>query len=198
MTSDVAVLTGDIVGSQDYPEGQLDAVFAALGGAARQIAQWSDMPARLTRVRGDGWQLVTPAPLGLRAMLVARSAVRSAATSADSRVALGQGAGRMPSAGLGDAEGDAFVTSGRQLDTMPPRARLAAPGRVFVPLLDHVVSGWTRRQSQVAFLALDLPAPSQSDIAERLGITRQTVQRHLDSAGLPAVLVLCRDEEDRA
>ncbi|MEP2843326.1 MAG: hypothetical protein ABJY39_00345, partial [Alphaproteobacteria bacterium] len=52
-----AIFTGDIVKSSAMSRAELDAVFARLEDAAEALTIWQGQPARMTRFRGDGWQM---------------------------------------------------------------------------------------------------------------------------------------------
>ncbi|MEO0990043.1 MAG: hypothetical protein AAFX00_03725 [Pseudomonadota bacterium] len=189
MQGEIAVLTGDIVRSRALPEGGLDRAFAALGRAAECIAEWQGASARLTRFRGDGWQMiVTDVRFVLRATLMIRAALRSVGKGLSTRIAVGVGAqGHIPDADLSSAEGDAFVISGASLDALPSRKRIApgnAPAVVAMGLLlsAALADGWTETQAAVALLALSAPEKSQAEMARQTGTTQQNVQKLLEAA----------------
>lgn len=193
---DRAILTGDIVKSRDLPTGMLDAVFRGLSAAGEEIARWQNAPARLTRMRGDGWQMIVD-PMWLpRATMLCRAAVRMQGRPCSTRIGLGVGAAMVRGETLSDAEGPAFVTAGTALDTMRRNERLAmsAPPLALamaLPLLGKLSEEWTARQAEVATHALRRPRPTQDAIAEHLGVAQQTVQGHLAHAGIEDVLTAC-------
>jgi DNA-binding CsgD family transcriptional regulator len=193
---DWAVFTGDIVKSTELGSARLEQVFRALGRAAEVIADWQDTPARLTRFRGDGWQMAVHPEWTFRALLAVRAAVRGTGKDADTRLGIGIGGGRIAGSDLAGAEGPAFVRSGHALDSMARGARMAAPEaalplRVALPLADHLITGWTARQAEVALAWLSDLDATQDSVAQALKLTRQTVQGHLRGAGLGELLEVC-------
>ncbi|KFI27824.1 hypothetical protein CG51_08470 [Haematobacter missouriensis] len=186
----LAVLTGDIVASSALSTDDLDDLFRALGGAADSLAGLQDVVPRLTRFRGDGWQMVTVPRLAFRAALVARAAVRAVAKGRDTRLALAIGAvDRLDAHGLEDAAGAAFLASGRLLDRLPAKRRMAAEGHLAMSLAlsDGIVAGWTARQAEIALHLLSHPGRTRAAVADALGIAPQIVQRQADAARLWAI-----------
>lgn len=183
----LAVLTGDIVASSALSTKDLDDLFRALGEAADALATLQDIAPRLTRFRGDGWQMVAAPRLAFRAALVARAAVRAVAKGRDTRLALAIGeVDRLGARGLADAAGAAFLASGRLLDRLPAKRRMAAEGQLAIPLAlsDGIVAGWTARQAEIALHLLSRPGRTRAAVADALGIAPQIVQRQADAARL--------------
>ncbi|MCA8867454.1 MAG: hypothetical protein KDA67_02300 [Rhodobacteraceae bacterium] len=197
----VAVLTGDIVKSSSMAPGALDEVFQVLNDAAETIAGWAGPPRPaeiFARFRGDGWQfLLTRPSLALRAGLYFRARLFAASKSYDSRIACGIGKGQVRR-GLEDADGAAFLTSGRLLDGYTRSQRLGiasdlAPdlqhlAAAIFALAEQISSGWTSRQAMVLAEFLLPQPPVQADIAARLNITQQSVSEHLNASGYAAIL----------
>lgn len=188
--ADHAVLTGDVIGSQALERATLDGLFDRLDAIADQISRWQGTDTRLTRFRGDGWQMVLTQPgLALRSAALIRAALRRADRRHDSRIAIGIGPiETLPAGPLGEASGAAFVISGRLLDTLPKgRAFDLAGGpdaaRAAVLLADMASAGWTAAQSAAAQLALVPTPPTQRRMAETLEISEQAVSKTLASLG---------------
>lgn len=191
-----AVFTGDIVKSSALSQAELTAIFDGIAEAATEIARWQDQPTRLTRFRGDGWQMAVAPRLTLRAALAVRAAVRRAGKGFDSRIGIGVGAGTIPGDDLANAAGPAFLASGHALDSMKRTTRMAAPEasatlRAILPLADQIIDGWTMRQAEIAFLLLPAERPTQADVAAELDQTRQSVQQQADQSGVMALLESC-------
>lgn len=192
-----AVFTGDIVRSSDLEDGGLDQIFAALEGAAQQIAGWPDSAAPFVRFRGDGWQMALPPRYALRAALTVRAAVRTTGKGRDTRIGIGLGAGTFNAGDLAGADGPAFVQSGHALDTLKRTPRMAAPNgptalRIALPLADEIAQRWTPKQAQVVQALLAPDAPTQDALAQTLGRSRQMAQKQADSAGIVALLESCQ------
>lgn len=184
-----AVLTGDLIGSTDATP---DAVEAAISVVSACFGRKNGF----TRFRGDGWQVyLDQAGYGLWAMLRIAAALR-AAGGLESRIALGIGTAEdVDLANLSTARGSAFVASGRALAGMQKGARLVMAGAgldplhcQLAPLMDERTSGWSPEQAEAAALAWSaFQHPTQQEMAERLGISRQAVAARLKSAGFAAL-----------
>lgn len=186
--ADHAVLTGDVIGSQALERAALDGLFDRLAAVADQISNWQNADTRLTRFRGDGWQLMLTEPgLALRSAALIRAALRRADRRHDSRIAIGIGPiETLPTGPLGEAAGAAFVTSGRLLDTLPKGRAFdlaGGPGaaRAAVLLADIASASWTAAQSAAAHLALVPEPPTQRSMAKSLGISEQAISKTLTS-----------------
>ncbi|MGJ8626764.1 MAG: hypothetical protein ACSHXB_07385 [Sulfitobacter sp.] len=191
-----AVLTGDIVKSSDMTSDELTRTFKGLQDAAQVIESWQDAPVYFTRFRGDGWQIVVKPALCLRALSALRAAVRRSGKGFETRIGIGLGTAVIHDGDLAGAEGPAFVRSGHALDQMKRGSLLAAPDapqalRVTLPLVDHIIKGWTVRQADIAYLMLTLEGPTQADVADLLNLTQQTVQQQIDSSGIAKLHEAC-------
>lgn len=194
--TDWAVITGDIVNSSAMTTEQLDTIFAALTETAAEIGHWQNAPVPFMRYRGDGWQLAMQPTFAFRALIALRATVRAQGKGCDSRAALGIGAGALGSKGLPDAEGPAFVTSGRALEEMKRSRQMTAPNatrafRAALPVADEIIEGWTAKQALVVRRLIAPDAPTQTEVARQLGTRRQLVQKQSDAAGLDALLETC-------
>ena len=199
---ELAVLTGDIVASQKLQPAQLDAVFEALRQTAQGFVTFSELDACFTRIRGDGWQAVARPDFALRSVFLLRAAVRSCGNGFETRLALGIGEGEIRGSSLGDASGPAFVASGHALDRIRRARRVVGRDvgpvlEVSLPLADRLSGTWTARQAEVALYALRLPQPTREEVAQRLGVTRQTIQGQWEAAHLDAIAESCRLVEER-
>lgn len=188
------MVTGDIVDSRQLANAELDGVMDALAAAGETIRGWmSEQTLPLERFRGDGWQIALPEPRwALRACLELRAAVRSHLENADTRLAIGIGAGTLDKR-LSSSHGDAFERSGTALAALKGRQRWTLTGgfeamparalaRGLVTLCDAISQEWTARQAEAFALRAAPEAPTMAEIAQRLGVTQQTVQAHLARA----------------
>ncbi|EAP91197.1 hypothetical protein OA2633_03446 [Oceanicaulis sp. HTCC2633] len=209
MSQFCAVLTGDLINStktdREIVERAFDALFKA-GDAVRDFD--SQGGTAIERYRGDGWQVLVRDPrFALRAALMFSAAVASVDRSIATRIAVGTGPleGLNP-AGLGASDGPAFRISGRLLEAMPRGAQIALKRTgltvsedswraVSFALAGAVAENWTQKQALVMRHILPLPAPTQTDIASRIGVTQQTVQQHFESAHGPLLLDLLEQVE---
>ncbi len=188
----LCVLTGDIVGSTDLTSAELFEVRQTLTETVSALSTTLGAP-HFDIHRGDGWQFAfTNRNMGLRVALLFRSALRSRSDSYDTRVAIAVGEEPLESADISVATSPTFVASGRTLDAMPADQFMAhASGGALhaaTLLADHISQGWTQAQAR-AILPFMMPdhKPTQKDVANSLGISRQAVGQALDAAGYPAI-----------
>lgn len=187
MESISAVLTGDLIGSTKAAQADVETTILCISKCFR--------PANLfTRFRGDGWQAFIPiGGKGLWEMLRVSAKLR-AEGRLDSRISLGLGTATVGTE-LASAHGEAFIASGRALAGMPKKARFAVDGQGVTPvlqalvqLIDDRMQSWSHEQTEAAALAMDsVPMPTQQEIADRLGISRQAVAARFASAGFSSV-----------
>lgn len=204
MPETCAVLTGDLVKSTKVDRQTVEAAFEALQGASRQIRSWpgeADAP-QLERFRGDGWQMLVKCPeRALRAALLCSAFVSSVGKDSATRVAVGIGPlAELSQSGLGASDGPAFRASGRLLETMTKRDRIAADAGEGFPdevacwieasfdLSGALARSWTVKQAHVMAQMLGLPGPTQAQVGDDLGVTQQTIQGHFEGAEGPALL----------
>jgi hypothetical protein len=192
MRPQAAVLTGDLIRSTDASPEAVDEAMNLLSYTAHRIWQFS----RFTRYRGDGWQMYLANPgLGLASMLLMSTKLR-AAGGLETRIALGLGKANIAANnGLATASGSAFTASGRALDTLEAPRRLALAGEGvdrlhirLVAMIDRQTASWSKEQSEVIemLLAPNGP-PTQTLMAERLGISRQAVAARIHAAGFDQI-----------
>ena len=197
-----AIFTGDIVKSTAMTRAELDAVFARLEEAADAVATWQSQPTRMTRFRGDGWQMAVAPQFTFRAALVLRAAVRRCGKTADTRFGIGLGDAQFAGDDLSRADGAALVRSGHALDALPRTRRLNAPDaplglRAALPLADRIAGRWTMRQADVAYYMLAPEPPVQASLAQQFDLTQQSVQGHVDAAGIDELREVCDTLEER-
>ncbi len=195
---DIAILTGDLIGSTRKRPEQVEAAWAALRQIMADVLGTVMDDPRLTRFRGDGWQVKLPPRFALRGLLMISAALKAAHTGLDTRVSLA--IAPYDDLGNGDlnaASGPVFTLSGRNLDAMTRLSRnlvFAAPGdpaerwkNATLHLAWAQAARWSPPQAEVMAHALMLPPPRQEDMAARLRLTRQAVQARLASAGFAAL-----------
>lgn len=194
----IAVLTGDIVGSQQVSD--KPRLSRTLDEALMLLEKRFE--ARSDRYRGDGFQIaigdprdgVTAAVL-LRAALIQHSPSRQVMW--DARIAVAIGDGEVPDAArFAEAEGDAFVRSGRHLDALgeTPQRLLVVTGKaepdahlaLLTRFADDILSHWSRYSAEVAYCSL-LHDESQQALARRLARTQPTINRRLIAARWPLI-----------
>lgn len=198
-TSNVAVLTGDMVKSSNLSASELDHAMEALREGAEALRGWSGVDGapggHFSRFRGDGWQCAAPPVLALRACLCLRARLRRLGRKFETRISVGIGPRSRDGsdAVTGALDGAAFTLSGHGLDDMTrsrllviawhePPAGAALIDAVFA-LTDEISREWTPRQAEFLLESLSPGEEAQEVLAERSGISQQAVAKHLRAGG---------------
>lgn len=161
--SDLAILTGDLVGSRQLPPERLQAVLEGLKEEWQAFAgaHPGAVVGGVEIFRGDGWQVALSQPaLALEAAVYLRAAVKAHAAlrQLDSRVGIGIGpVDHLDPARLGESHGAAFEASGTALESLTETKRclrLILPGRpapvldgIVLPLLDAQLAHWSKPEA---------------------------------------------------
>jgi len=192
-----AILTGDLIGSRDLSADAVAAARQSLAGSAATLQEWGcPILGGPDVFRGDAWQLaIGDAAWWLRATVLIRARLIGLGEGVDTRVGIGVGAVERIEANVSQSLGSAFIYSGEALDTMPSRTTFAfaagdAPTWVnpVLSLCGVVIDRWKPKQALAAAQALAPGSKTQADVADALGLKRQTVNGHLVSSGFHAVL----------
>lgn len=195
-----AVFTGDIVNSSALSADRLDGIMTVLDDSCREMSGWADPDdepprAGFARRGGDGWQIAIDRPnFCLRAALFIQSQIRATGETHATRIAVATGEGQPIRGNRVDpnsAHGPAFEKSGRLLDKLSGRTRMAFSGSDALDaafrLADHIAHGWTAAQARAVSAMLPPGSGPRRVIAEDLGISRQAVDQALNAAGFPAI-----------
>lgn len=193
-----AVLTGDLVGSSRLSPGSLQGARQTFEAASAEIAGWAPKLVASTPdfFRGDSWQLLLTRPgFSLRAAFYLRACLKAGDPDWDTRIAIGLGeVAKIDTSRTSLSSGEAFLLSGHALDAMGTATNITVAGRASdaLDVLARICSGmaddWSQKQAQAACLALAPDAPTQAEMAERLGVTQQAVSKALASAKISAFL----------
>ncbi|WP_168013131.1 hypothetical protein [Halomonas salinarum] len=191
MKQSIAVLTGDLIGSQRITETK--ALYQALETALERLA--GHYGGRFERYRGDGFQLAIPdassaldAAVALRGELI----MHSEEQRWDARVAVAVGHNEWrPDSPLASADGPVFVASGKALDALTetgehltlirPHAPEDDAMTLLVRYMGELVDGWSHHSAEIAYLKFWHPE-SQQAMAERLNIRQPSVHKRLRTA----------------
>lgn len=193
----VSVLTGDLIDSTRSAPGATDLAMAALSGAAAKISKITGNDARFTRFRGDGWQICLPGRAHvLRATLLLLAELNASRSGLTTKLSIAVGPiDNLGSRDLADASGRAFNLSGRNLDSLSrynPHFIYEDPDepefwpKAIMEIAQWQARKWTPEQAEAVVMALDLPRPSDEELARELGISRQAFQSRLKGSGLAA------------
>lgn len=194
----IGVLTGDVVGSQRIKDKQR--LSHTLNKALTLLE--THFGARGDRYRGDSFQVAIPNPADamtaavlLRAALIQQSPSRQSMW--DARIAVGLGPSEIPAAGrFAEADGEAFILSGRRLDSLSESedrlaivsnsAQLNGQLVLLTRFADDILSHWSRFSAEVVYLSL-LHEETQQALARRLARSQPTINRRLIAARWPLI-----------
>lgn len=185
----IAVLTGDLINSTALGPAGIDRAMDALRDATQTVEGWGICgPLHFTRHRGDGWQIVVDDPrYALRVAILLRATLR--AMGPDTYIGIAEGPVDHPvGPNLNTENGPVFAVSGRALENAKTsdyainHSRQAAEAMAI--LLNRICTEWTTVQAATIAAAMNNPNNDLrlSDIAERLGKSRQSVTKTLESA----------------
>jgi hypothetical protein len=195
-----AVLTGDLVGSSSLSPVQQREIHNLIRRSLQTADGWSRQKLVIGKVaffRGDSWQVLLQTPtLSLRVASFIRAKLLSHASS-DTRISIGIGnVDSINHEQISLSSGEAFVLSGRSLDSMKSKLSIALPQasgefisilEVVVGFCDLVISNFTTRQAAVFAEKILLPERTNEVICHsvRPSITAQAVSKTLRSAHWP-------------
>ncbi|MEN2282126.1 SatD family protein [Algoriphagus sp. SE2] len=195
-----AVITGDLVNSTAITKDYHDVLYRI----ADDIQAYQLKDFKFDIYRGDSFQaLVSDPNKALLISIIMRSGLRrysngtSIADAWDARVSVGIGEiSSDPNGKLGQLIGEAFVRSGRGLETMKKeglRLKITTGeeqiDREFestCPLADHIISRWTTSQAEAIYLSL-LKGITQTEIGEELNQTQRVISKRLESGNLESL-----------
>jgi len=188
----VGVITGDIVNSSGLSKEQKSNIQTEMSG---YFMNNSDvlLPARF--YRGDSFQLMVKKEKAAAIAVMIEAILLSVAETL-ARMSIGIGAvSGIVSDNVLQSEGEAFLLSGHQLDTMKEEGRLikiATNSSQFQPVLsasfhlaETVILGWKPGQASVI---MQIPiCKTQKEIAEKLNITGAAVSKAIKAGNWPAI-----------
>lgn len=190
MEQRIAVLTGDLMDSTGLGPDKVDRAIKALRHSAAEQSSWMSASAVFSQHRGDGWQVAIPdARYGLRSAALFRASLRALGPELDSYIGISEGPFDWPPGPDLNAEyGKVFEISGHALDVAKKgdfhinHSAVGAHEAVAI-LLDRICEEWTPAQALTTCSALHPEEdPNQTEIAERLGKSRQAVAKSLKAA----------------
>jgi len=189
----IAVLTGDIVGSTNFPHSMYEDLLYTLQNQLTLIR--NEHPSNEFDItRGDSFQVIlhNPEDAAKYALLI-RTSLKSRNIRFDCRISIGIGHNSAIRHNIGNSTGDAFTLSGRTLDKMSSdRLKISTLNNNFndnftllTKYIDQQISELTERQSEIAYIMLKAIAPlTQGEIAKMLGANRVSINRSINLVNL--------------
>ncbi len=187
----IAVLTGDIVGSQKLKPNEL----ADLGQYLKEASDLTDLSTCFEVFGGDRWQTTCHPPHSAVSLATTIRAYLLGKKGIDTRISIGIGDYKtITPEKISLSQGEAFVLSGRSLEDMPTDRRLGIELSDTIPraniellhasvcLLDGITVDWTLKQSQA--VALSRTNLNQNELSKKFEppISPQAFGKHLASA----------------
>lgn len=189
----IAVITGDIVNSGQYPSEDW------LPQLKRILSEFGSQPKAWDIYRGDEFQLKIPAERALEVAVLIKAVIRSV-KGLDVRLAIGLGEESYSGERITEANGTAYQNSGRLFaDLKTGRQSIALRSgheerdRVLNLLFRLALSfmdEWTPVSAETVAWTLRNPSASQQEMAERFGIQQSAVSQRQKRARTELVLEL--------
>lgn len=187
----ISVLTGDIENSGE----NLDQPW--LARLKQILAQYGASPADWEVYRGDEFQLRLPPENALEAAVRLKSAIKTL-KGMDVRISIGIGGESHPAPRISEANGSAYIHSGRQFSALKKaKVKMAvATGRedwdramnLILKLGSDFMDDWSQVSAEFVYLALTHPSASQQDLADKLRIQQSAISQRQKRSRWPLVL----------
>lgn len=199
----IGVVTGDIVSSYKMKDKSIwlnklkEILNASPKGLLDRADQWDIF-------RGDSFQVrVTKPEKTLLLLLLIRAGLNAipsfTALDMDVRMAIGIGTEDYASDSISESDGAAYRYSGQLLDQMvkekvkialhSPWQELDDEMRVSLALADALISGWSYKSAEIAWLALS-GMTNQKALAKHLKISQPAVHKRLQRVYLEEITML--------
>ena len=189
-----SVITGDIIKSSTLSTDEMKRLVNILRNSSKKIK--SIFPDSIINdvniFRGDGWQVLVKKPsLALRISLFYRASLKSEMENdkVNTRMAISIGTIKdFPKRNGSTGIGEAFTLSGKTADKMGKNRLCFASNflehqniDIIFDFIDFLSSKWTSSQSTILLFAFS--GMNQTQIADKLSITQQTVSGLLNASG---------------
>ena len=187
----VAVITGDIVNSQNSEPGA-----DWLSALKTQLSQYGESPRNWQIYRGDSFQLIVHRPEEAFRAALSLKAVIKRFKDLDVRMAIGVGSLERHADQVLQSNGEAFVNSGRKFDSLKkqtlavktPWQDLDKVINLFIKLALLTIDDWSETSAEVVAASLEHPQATQKEIAALLSIPQSRVSERLSRAGFDAIM----------
>lgn len=189
----VAVETSDLVGSTKLTAKQNTTILSGLKGVFHDISNRKH--GRAEFYRGDGFQVMYTSPeLAAKYLLLTKLYLRSQIPfSVAVTQSLAVGELEKLSGPLSEKMAQVFINSGRQLDTQAKGEiaihsdYLSEDFSLATRFLNRIIEQLTKKQSEALYWYIKLDFPDQQSIADKLDMTRQNINTHLQRANTDLV-----------
>lgn len=188
----IAVITGDIIHSQSLP------VKTWLPILKKALNQYGNQPEGWEIYQGDSFQLKIQQPEeALKASMFIKASIKTL-KELDVRLSIGLGKVDFESSRISEANGSAFVRSGRGYETLKEQKRTMGifsgnqefdhKMSVILPLMLIAMDNWKPGAAELVIQSILYPEKSQKEIGALLGITQSSVSERLNRSYLKELL----------
>lgn len=189
--SQVAVITGDIVNSQNSNDG--DEWLLAL---QKYLGKFGESPKDWQIFRGDSFQMIIYEPEQAFRIALGLKAVIKQFKKLDVRMAIGVGGLKTQADQALQSNGEAFINSGRMFDSLKKQTlAIKSPWQdfdkainLFIKLALLTMDDWSDTSAEVVAASLEHPTATQKEIADILSIPQSRVSERLSRAGYDAIV----------
>jgi len=189
----IGVITGDIINSEKFaqPDEWLTQLKALFGTIGPEPGTWEIM-------RGDSFQVqIAQAETVLATALYIKATIKRNA-GLDARMAIGIGTKSYDAPKVSEANGEAFIHSGRLFDQLKKNTlAVKSPWQAFdstinlcLELASLTMDKWTANSAEIMALSLENPGKTQAELANMLGISQGRVSERQQRAGYDAIMKL--------
>lgn len=189
-----AVLTGDIIDSRkaENPQKWID-------NLRRVLNIYGDSPKNWELFRGDSFQLETEAKNAFEAAFRIKAAINML-KFLDVRISIGLGETEFKTDSVTLNNGSSFIYSGEAFDQLKSRKRrlilscenelLKNELNMMLQLSEAMIENWSESSATAVDMLFENPGISQTQMAQKLGITQPSVSARLRVAHADEILAL--------
>lgn len=187
----IAIITGDIINSR---KGKVENWLNAL---KETLNQYGTEPKNWEIFRGDSFQLSISPEKAILASLHIKSTIKQSKLH-DARIAIGLGEEKYSSTTISEANGSAYVNSGRCFDTLKKQTlAIMSPNKKFDQSINIMLSlsllttnNWSSVVSEVIKTAIENPKNSQKSLAKLLNKSQSSVSEALKRGGFEEIMYM--------
>lgn len=186
-----SIITGDIINSRkaDKPNVWLDVLKEELNRIGKEPKVWEIY-------RGDSFQVeVKDIAESLKTAIRIKASLKTI-KGLDVRMAIGIGEKTFDAPKITEANGEAFVNSGKlfenlKKDTLAIRSPWPEVDDQLNLMLDLALltmDNWTQNSAEIVKLSIEMPQATQTEIAKKLNITQGRISDRQKRAGYEAIM----------
>lgn len=185
----ISIITGDIVNSRKASD------FTWLATLKKTLIKFGKQPNDWDIFRGDSFQLKVAIEEAFFAAFLIKSYLKQI-ENIDVRIGVGIGKGINNSKNITEANGEAFINSGKVFESLVKKQLIAIKSpwtelddefNLALELALLTMNNWTKNSAEVFQISIENPTLTQNEIADKLGITQGRVSERQKRAGYDAI-----------